>query len=369
MKEVSKNLNFDIVLIGGGITGSATSIFLNNLGYKVAVIEKTDLNKFKQGESLSPECKRFFNLLKFHFNENIAIEYYANNSNWGSNETLTSDFIFNPYGNGISIDRQLFEHSLISHSQSCGNNILLETNILKIQFTGNGWELSIKNNNSISIIKSRLLIFATGRNSPLNPLSSKRKYSDKLVALTIVREIDECVSVQRNLTIEALPNGWFYTNSLPQNKRVLTLFSDNDLLPKAKYEYFMEQLHLTNWFQTQNDSLIETNESLNIFDARTSWSNYQSGNYWLELGDSAYTIDPLSGQGILKNFQMVMFCIDNIEPFFNGEKDINQIYGSFNLTNFNKYQEQQQQVYEMETRWQTNEFWLRRKSNPQKTHS
>jgi flavin-dependent dehydrogenase len=369
VKEASKNLKFDIIIIGGGITGSATSIFLKNLGYNVAVIEKTDLNKFKQGESLSPECKRFFNLLNFPFNDNIAIEYFANNSNWGSNETLTSDFIFNPYGNGISIDRQLLEHGLISHSQSCGNNILLETSILKIQFLNNNWEISIKNNDKESLIKSRLLIFATGRTSPLNPSSSKRNYLDKLVAVTVVSDIDESSVTHKNLTIEALPNGWFYTNLLPQNKRVLTLFSDSDLLPKSKYDYFKEQLYLTNWYQTQNDTLRETKESVNVFDARTSWSNYQSGNYWLELGDSAYTIDPLSGQGILKNFQMVMFCIDNIEPFFNGEKDINQIYGNFNLNNFSKYQEQQKQVYEMETRWQTNEFWLRRKDNQQKTHS
>lgn len=369
MKEVFKNNDFDIIIIGGGITGSATSIFLKNLGYKVAVIEKTDLNKFKQGESLSPECKRFFRLLNFTFDSNTSIEYHANNSCWGSSETLTSDFIFNPYGNGISIDRQLLEHRLIEHSHSCGNNILLETTILKIQFTGKVWELSIKNNNNIGIIKSRLVIFATGRTSPLNPSNSKRNYSDKLVALTIVRDINECTSTQRNLTIESLPNGWFYTNFLPKNKRVLSVFSDSDLLPKSKYDYFKEQLHLTHWFQTHNDTLLETNERLDIFDARTSWSNCQSSDYWLEIGDSAYTIDPLSGQGILKNFQMSMFCIENIESFLNGEENINQSYGNFNLTNYNKYKEQHKQVYEVETRWQSNEFWLRRKSSPQKTLS
>lgn len=363
VKEASENRNFDILIIGGGITGSTTSIFLSKLGYKVAVIEKTDLNKFKPGESLTPECKRFFNLLNVALDENTAIEYFANNSNWGSDETISTSFIFNPYGNGISVDRQRLEHQLIECSYTVGSEILLETTASNIEFSGKIWNISLKDkHNKISVIKSRFIVFATGRISPFNPISTRRNYFDKLIAITAIADTDASHLKQKNLTIEAMPNGWFYTNLLPQNKRVLTIFSDSDLLPKTTTEYFKEQLYLTNWYPTQNDVLIKKGLHLEISDARASWSNYQSGNCWLELGDTAYTIDPLSGQGILKNFHMITFFIEHCESFIHQKKEINKMYNEMNLKDFKNYQEEKVQVYGLESRWKSNLFWNRRKS-------
>jgi len=361
MKGACSNQIFDVIIIGGGITGSTTSVFLKKLGYKVAIIEKTNLNKFKAGESLSPECKRFFNLMDFNLDETIATDYYANHSSWGSRETVIKDFIFNPYGCGISIDRQLLEQHLMKHTCSSGNEILLESTVLQIQFCNDVWEIRINKDGVNSMIRSRLIIFATGRVTPFKTAGLKRSYRDKLVAITMITKLDELKPAQKYLTIEAMKNGWFYTNIIPQGKRVLTFFSDFDILPKSKYEYFKDQLKLTNWFQQQGDGVIETNNKLSVADARTSWSNCQSGYKWIEIGDAAYTIDPLSGQGILKNFDMINFCIDHMESFLKGDVEIHQIYNDFNLNKFNSYQQQRENVYGMESRWEGSAFWLRRR--------
>lgn len=361
MKELCNSI-FDILIIGGGIAGSSASVLLRENGYKVGIVEKTDLNHFKQGESLPPECRRYFNLLNFSLDETFSSDYYGNSSIWGNDEVSESSFIFNPFGNGFSVDRVILENKLFEYSQLVRNSTYIETTILSIAFSRHNWEVKIKQDHSESLLKARFLIFATGRISPFNSVNSKKKYFDKLVALTIISKIGDVENNYKNhLVIEALPNGWFYTNMLPSKKRICTIFTDSDLLPKSKCQYFIEQLKSTYWYSKQyNDNYDNDDIKLNTFDARTSWSENQSGYGWIKLGDCAYTIDPLSGQGILKNFEMILFSVEHINSFFNSGTDFSEAYTRFNMNNFVKYLNQRNDVYKIEKRWINNEFWLRR---------
>ena len=363
MKEPSENNEpeFDIAIIGAGITGSVASISLQSLGYKIAIIERTNLSTFKQGESLAPECKRYFHFLGLNFSSETAIEYSGNSFVWGEDSVKTNDFIFNPYGNGLSIDKTYFEQQLMAHAKNKGVIIFQESKIVNIIFQEKIGNITLDVAEEEKVIKARFIIFATGRKSCINTHSSSRRYFDKLIALTFVEEMKETTGDKNWLYIEATPNGWFYTNTLPNMKRIFSFFTDNDLIEGEKSEYFKRQILKTRWVLGKGLFCTPKNKIKTLaFDARTYWADQQSGECWLKIGDSAYTIDPLSGQGIIKNLEMIDFCTNNIKSFLDGDIDLHKKYGLFNKMNFIKYQSQRKQVFKGEERWRNNEFWNRR---------
>lgn len=363
MKEGLSKLKdvFDVVIVGGGIIGTAASISLRQLGLKVAIIEKSDLSNFKPGESLSPECKRFLRSINFALNESVAIEYTGISSIWGNSRIAMHDFIYNPFGNGLAIDRVNFERNLIEYSEKAGSRIFLHTKIDDIHYDNFKWHIKTVTGQIKRLLRSRYLILATGRFSGIKLKLSKRTFFDKLIALSKIIDSNPEIN-NKTLRIESLSNGWFYTNLLPKNKRAHTIFTDNDLIPKSKSreEYFWETVAGTTWFEESELAAANKNGRFYAFDARTFWTAPQCGDGWLYLGDAAYSIDPLSGQGIKKNLDMIEFLKEIIESLISGNKKAMESYNYYNTNNFTNYLQQRRKVYSAETKWSLNDFWMRR---------
>jgi flavin-dependent dehydrogenase len=356
-------LQFDIVIVGGGVSGSALASSLSKLGYKVAVIERSSLTNFKAGESLSPECKRHFSDLSFQYNETTTSEYYGHISFWGSSVSTSQNFIFNPYGNGFSIDRLAFEKQLLTNAENNGATVFMPAKTTIHHINETCWESMIEQNGNSFYLRSKLVIYATGRGAQGIGGINARKFYDNLVALTIVQNDDR--SDFKHLFIESLPDGWFYTNILPGNKRVYSFFTDHDVIPKQKNRksFFIDRINQSIWAGTYNISESLLNSNMFVSDARTYFSRLQFGPGWFNIGDSAYTIDPLSGQGILKNLKAIEFWNDKIEGFLSDFRTIGLLYTSYNQTNFDNHLMQKMKIYAMEGRWHDCKFWARRRTH------
>ena len=351
----SSNINIDILIIGGGITGSSTAILLQRKGYSTVIIEKTDLHKFKVGESLSPECKYYLDWLDVKLSTEERIEFSESHSRWGEHTIRTSEFIYNPYGNSIAVNRNGLEDKLIKTAYSNGSITELQSIIKEIKFDNNRWKIIVETFNDRKMYTSKFLVIACGRNPFLKIDNTKRKYYDRLVAVTLI--IDNETKEKRILYVESLPEGWIYSNQIPGNNTIVSFFTDSDLLPKAK---FVEQF-MSGKIPTINNP-ISTNYKIYTSDARTRWIANQSGLSWLRIGDAAYTIDPLSGKGILKNFEMIAFCVENIKDFIDNSNRIYTRYHEHNCKNFITFMQQRKLVFRREQRWFDYPFWKRRLS-------
>lgn len=359
MKEVPSKTpeDFDVVIIGGGITGTVASIFLQRSGLKVLMAERSDLSDLKPGESLSPECKRFFNRLGLAVDNAIAIEYSGISSIWESDLPIDYDFIYNPFGNGLAIDRAGFERKLVECAEKEGVRVFLRTRIDNIHRRNGNWVIKMTGDRNLS---SKFVIFATGRSTfRFDPL--RRRYFDKLIALSKIVDWNSGNGVN-NIRIEALPDGWFYTNRLPKNKRVITIFTDSDLIPgpPGREALFWKNVAGTAWFEENRLDPPHESGALYAFDARTSMTLPHCGEGWLCLGDSAYSIDPLSGQGIRKNLEMIEFLQHMIGPLMTCDKKAPESFMAFNIKNFDGYTRQRKKVYATNSKWRTREFWKRR---------
>src|SRR6266567_4324655 len=98
----SISCRFDVAVIGGGIAGTATAIALRILGFSVAIIERSDYERQRIDETLSPEVKAPLVALGL-WNEFLELKYgqvVARLSAWGKPVLHSLANIFNPCGNG-----------------------------------------------------------------------------------------------------------------------------------------------------------------------------------------------------------------------------------------------------------------------------
>jgi flavin-dependent dehydrogenase len=347
-------------VIGGGLAGSVFAISLAKKGYKIVLVEKSDLSKYKAGESLSPECKRYLHKLGLNLSELPAHEYYGNDSAWGSDKIEEHNFIFNPFGSGISIDRNVFEQKVIENALTQGVEVYLNTKTNSIKRVRNRFVTVFENNDQTVVLTTSLVVYATGRANPSQTSLGDKRFFDHLIALSWIKQENKKLS--NHLLIESCRNGWFYTNRLPGEKRVHTFFTDSNLINSdgGKRNFLIKQLKGTIWGTSYFDENSILTNDLYLSDARLYYSSNQCGNGWFSIGDTAYTVDPLCGQGILKILKQIDFWLENLNLFLNKPQEIGLEYSSYNYRNFNEHIKQRNYIYQLEKRWENHEFWKRR---------
>jgi len=142
--------------------------------------------------------------------------------------------------------------------------------------------------------------------------------------------------------------------------RIMTVFTDSDLIRKDnKKDFFFKAIKNTNFFK-HNEIVFDEKIRFNVFDARTYWSLEQYGDGWIKIGDASYSIDPLSGKGIEKNFGMIEFLIKSFNPLGGINDAAMTEYKNYNQNAFNNFLTQKKNVYKFEKRWCNEPFWRRR---------
>lgn len=344
----------EILIIGAGITGAGCSILLQKAGYSTALIDSTNLEKFKAGESLSPECKSLLEHFSVEMTESEIQEYHGVDSCWGQRSVTRTDYIFNPYGNGISIAKNSFENKLVKKATELGCICSLASVVRQLEFKNTKWEIVVKNDSELKSFKAKFIIIATGRSSFSFLDSNQYTYLDKQVALTCILDQKTPLGTKEKfLKIRSFENGWLYANQIPEQKYAISLFTDSDLIEGRPEKFFSNFLS----FPVCDQLVVKT------VDARTRYTGNHSGKGWLRVGDAAYTIDPLSGQGIKKNIEMSVFCVDHIAAFLEDDNSIKKSYFKRNMDNFDSYLKKGKQVYQSENRFSNMPFWKRRNSN------
>lgn len=330
------------------------------MGYHVALIEKTNLKRFKAGESLSPGCERHLNTYGIGLGLPFARPYQGISSSWGAANFIEKDFGAVYGEEGVAILKTDFELSLVNQARLSGVRVLLETNVTEVLTDENSCKITIQSEGGRMVLHSLFCIQATGRSEPGYFSKRSRYFTDRLITLTSI--VDDSPRGIPRLYIESMPDGWFYSNCLPGGKRVLSYFTDYDLLPgsRSNSAFLKDRLAETNWWSDYEwISRVDLSPAY-ACDARSSFSSVVAGSRWIRLGDAAYTVDPLSGQGILKNLLQVTFLTEEIERLVSGTATSLKLFNDFIKDNFLNYFHQQMRVYASERRWPESKFWSRR---------
>lgn len=294
---MTHSTQYDCMIIGGGVAGSAAAYRLSHKKLRVLVIDRaTDNPQPKVGECLSGQgiyLLKQTGLYEWALTSN-PIENSGDLSSWGDDALIEKDFIFDKFGSGWHLDRIAFDKSIKSAAQTAGADYL-NAHIRHLENNGkSGWKIYLPH----KTVTADWLIDASGRHGLVSKYMGVKRMIDRpLIALY---SWGDNHSSEGRTVIEATENGWWYTAKLPAERRITVFHTNpsnaqfliNNPLYFAKYLSKTRYLSQYSCFDNSSTKLRGVNASGSVLE--TSF-----GDNWLAVGDAAITFDPLSAHGIL----------------------------------------------------------------------
>ena len=354
---------YDVIIIGGGPSGIATALTLGARGISHVIVEANLTPTRKLGEAIPPNAKPLFQKLGiFHLVE--AKEhpaYYGNKSCWGNATLELKEFITGIYGHGYLLDRLHFEEQLRMHVQKQGSSFRSGYKFRKVIRTNKGVEVRVQKDHEIQVLYAKYVVDATGRKASVcNQLGIKKQQLDHQFAMVCKATLE--APMPHQILIEATANGWWYV--APQKGKEITLlfFTDRDLVPEKKNTTAFIEKELANTVHISKllaFALLDF-ENLKIMPAGTSKLDKIYGDYWMAVGDAAYTFDPISSYGITSALASGYYAGHALASVLENKKDAMQAYSYVIENAFQGYMEKLEAQYALESRWKESAFWKKR---------
>jgi len=371
-----------VAIIGGGPAGTSCALRLSQLGIKdVTIIEASDYQTFRIGESIPPESKTLFVKLGIWqaFLNQQHEPCYGSCSWWGGQHRGYNDSMLNPLGHGWHLNRSKFNSLLAEQTQRSGikiltncqfdgdqqsSNKLIQSKNIKhcLKLTTKQVEQSVE-----SKLQADFVVDASGGKAVFSILQGQQKIAhNSLVSLACLFEIiDDNYPLSNQTHLEAIAHGWWYAARLPNNKVIVSLNTD----PKTVKQHALQQD--TNWLellqQSTNSAHLLT--GLKMIDKRPKCYPAPSfildkvvGSAWLAIGDAASSFDPITSGGIFKSISDGVIAANVINDVFSAETDDRKAfclsqYQDLVSERYQLYLQVRRQHYQQEQRFPHSNFW------------
>ncbi|MFB8237182.1 tryptophan 7-halogenase, partial [Kitasatospora purpeofusca] len=281
----------------------------------------------------------------------------ANRSAWGSPALGSTDSILDPHGHGWHLDRQLFDHQLRTCADDQGAALATGTVARPLGRTADGgWAVALDGRERVHC---RWIMDATGRRAAVaTSCGARRLVRDRLIAVHLtLGPSPQCADT--TTTVEAVPEGWWYTAPLPAGRRLLAWYTDVDL-PAARTA-LPTGLAATRYVGPLTGGHPWPPAAVpRRAPAHTARLDTVHGEGWIAAGDAAAAFDPLSSQGILTALFTGMSAGQAVHGHLDGDPDalpgyartLDQVHATY-LRNLRTH-------YAAEQRWPDRPFWQRR---------
>jgi len=358
---------WDTVIAGAGPAGSVAAHVLARKGRQVLFVDAAPRHTIKVGEALPGAALRLLRSLGLPVPEGQGphTPIGGNLSSWGSEDLVATDFFHDPDGRGWRLDRLLFDATLIEAATSSGATFK-RARVLAAVRDSEVWRIKFDDS---EIASASWLIDATGRSSCLaRRFGTKWLRDTPLTALFGIGQPQKEFRLNRTL-VEAVPQGWWYAGLLPSGSPIVgvhLLPQDAGRLaasPAAWKNAMMETCHISAAFPG-----VVFNVPLFALDASGGHLSQFSGDGWLACGDAAMSFDPISAQGIVSALHSGMMAGMAIHGILEGDPAVLNRYNS-RLEEIRRiYWSRCRNIYQSETRWPNNRFWLQLRQSKQEFH-
>lgn len=358
-------LDFDVAVIGGGPAGCSTAIQLVARGCRVALAEASDYSTRRVGETLASALSSILDRLGVStaLLESSHLRCAGLRCRWGDDEPIDRSFVFNPYGGGWHVDRAAFDRMLFDAAAVCGVQAIDAAPLRALYLESARWNIEL-GGPSPRRLTAQFVVDATGRRACVARRQGARRRMQFPMLATIgwfalAPEAPRPAVTQ----IEAAPDGWWYCAPLPHNEAVMVRFT----LPEPRFarsgsvneQHAMAAQRFPGW----NDALCGAFPlANNTCRAESSLLEPVHGPMWLAVGDAALTVDPLSGDGVLRSMTMGAAAAHAIVAHLGGSPHALEEYAESVVRCDREYAASEQLLYSREQRWYAAPFWARRHS-------
>lgn len=365
------NPYYQVIIVGGGPAGIATSITLSSIGVSNCIIEATTEPTRKCGEAIPPNVKPI--LKQLGILQLVAhprhIAYYGNKVCWGSEDLKQKEFIQGIHGHGYLLDRLYFEKQLRKRVKSNGTAFYEGYKLNTVSRSSSAVEVAISSPQKEIVIDGSYIVDATGRKASVcRKLGVFKTDADLQFAITFSMKTTSVA--RQEIMVETTKNGWWYIAPDGKDRYTLMFFTNKERIPKKeKLEMFLKKELLCLKHVSKTINPISCNyEKIKIIPAGTSCLDIPYGDRWIAVGDAAYTYDPVSSYGITSALASGFYAGKALGSHFLGKEDAMSVYRYVLENAFQSYMERLITHYSTETKWKESIYWKNRFLNiPHKT--
>jgi flavin-dependent dehydrogenase len=341
--------NPDVVVIGGGPSGSATATLIAQQGHRVELFEREHFPRFHIGESLIPQTYHVLKRLNMidkmkasHFTKKFSVQFVTEHGK------LSEPFYFEEHKDEESsqtwqVRRSEFDHLLLNNARDHGVIVHEGARVLEVLFEGEkavGVRVKLEDG-SERVVRSKVVVDAGGQSSQILDRLGLREWDPvlrKAAVWTYWKGAFRDTGKDEGATIVLQTHGkkgWFWYIPLHDDIVSVGVVAAHDYLFDETKDYetiYNREVARCPGVQPR----IANATRCDIYRAQKEYS-YRSkqagGDGWVLVGDAFGFLDPLYSSGVLLALTSASMAADAVnEGLANGDTSkaqLNRWFGPY----------------------------------------